>query len=104
MTVSVTPSGGNAISTLAPSGTIARTMAASRLAATVISTLQILGSTLVAAALVIPAVVARLLTVMNGPAVRLLTVLKSPAQSLVRALDQIARKKKDASPAEPPAA
>jgi large subunit ribosomal protein L10 len=48
--------------------------------------------------------VARLLTVMNGPAVRLLTVLKGPAQSLVRALDQIARKKKDAAPADPPAA
>jgi large subunit ribosomal protein L10 len=47
--------------------------------------------------------VARLLTVMNGPAVRLLTVLKGPARSLVRALEQIA-KKKEAAPAEPPAA
>jgi len=40
--------------------------------------------------------VARLLSVLNGPMVRLMTVMKAPTRGLVRALDEIARKKKPA--------
>jgi large subunit ribosomal protein L10 len=40
--------------------------------------------------------VARLLSVLNSPMVRLMTVMKAPTRGLVRALDEIARKKKPA--------
>jgi large subunit ribosomal protein L10 len=50
--------------------------------------------------------VARLLSVLNGPMVRLMTVMKAPTRGLVRALDEIARKKKPAEgePSEAPSA
>jgi large subunit ribosomal protein L10 len=43
--------------------------------------------------------VARLLGVLNGPLVRLLRVLQEPARTLVATIDQIGKKKQEATPA-----